>query len=110
MIYSSCIIRPLWIVFDNNLNLGVNTFLHIGRQDNVITVCMYRPSSFFIICVAHRPIYVDSQKWACIIGYITHNMINEEKSICRVYCCTTCVAHIFTADNTIKRHFHPNVP
>ena len=51
------------------------------RQDNVITVCIPSIIIFYFhnFCT-HRPIYVDSQKWACIIGYITHNMINEEKS------------------------------
>ena len=80
-IYSTFFIFPLWIIFQDNLKIGRKHNLYMVRQDNVITV--YIPSIiifYFHNFCTHRPIYVDSQKWACIIGYITHNMINEEKS------------------------------
>ena len=80
-IYSTFFICPLWIIFQDNLKIGRKHNLYMVRQDNVITVCIPSIIIFYFhnFCT-HRPIYVDSQKWACIIGYITHNMINEEKS------------------------------
>ena len=74
--------------------MGVNTIF--CRQDKTIQeLCMsicIRSIIFYNFC-ALRPIYVDSQKWACIIGYITHFMINEKKTLQLIFCkfcCSLC--------------------
>lgn len=96
------------IVFNNKLNLGVNIIF--CRQDKTIQeLCMSvstRSIIFYNFC-AHRPIYVDSQKWACIIGYITQFMINEKKALQLIFCyfCCSCCYFLtihYTKDTNIK--------